>query len=64
VILKQGQYSKYLPFSFTEQGVAILSLVINQDKNIELVFSCFDELIEKQENPKPRKQIGLKKEGE
>jgi len=32
----------------------------NQDKNIELVFSYLDELIEKQENPKPRKQIGFK----
>jgi hypothetical protein len=34
----------------------------NQDKNIELVFSYLDELIEKQENPKPRKQIGFKRE--
>ncbi len=32
----------------------------NQDKNIELVFSYLDELIEKQENPQPRKQIGYK----
>ena len=32
----------------------------NQDKNIELVFNYLDELIEKQENPKPRKQIGFK----
>lgn len=32
----------------------------NQDKNIELVFSYLDELIEKQENPTPRKQIGFK----
>ncbi len=32
----------------------------NQDKNIELVFSYLDELIEKQENPKPRNQIGFK----
>ena len=32
----------------------------NQDKNIELVFSYLDELIEKQDNPKPRKQIGFK----
>jgi len=31
-----------------------------QDKNIELVFSYLDELIEKHENPKPRKQIGFK----
>jgi len=32
----------------------------NQDKNIELVFNYLDELIEKQENPKPRKQIGFR----
>ncbi len=31
----------------------------NQDKNIELVFNYLDELIEKNENPKPRKQIGF-----
>jgi len=34
----------------------------NQDKNIELVFSYLDELIEKQDQTKPRKQIGFKKE--
>ena len=31
----------------------------NQDKNIELVFKYLDELIEKQENPQPRKRIGF-----
>jgi hypothetical protein len=31
----------------------------NQDKNIELVFSYLDELIEKHENPKPRRRIGF-----
>ena len=35
----------------------------NQDKNIELVFSYLDELIEKQNNPKPRKKIGFKSKG-
>ncbi len=92
------------PYAFTEQGVAMLSEVlnseraikvniqimrvftrvreiltdnlsirleieeikktlINQDKNIELVFSYLDELIEKHENPKPRKAIGFKTSG-
>lgn len=32
----------------------------NQDKNIELVFNYLDELMEKHENPKPRKKIGYK----
>ena len=36
----------------------------NQDKNIEIVFNYLDELIEKQENPIPRKQIGYKRKGE
>jgi len=92
---------RYAPFCFTEQGVTMLSCILNskraidvnirviriftkmremlvenlslrleveaikkkltnQDKSIELVFSYLDELIEKQENPKPRKQIGFK----
>ena len=33
----------------------------NHDKNIELVFSYLDELIEKKENEKPRPKIGYKK---
>lgn len=33
----------------------------NQDKNIELVFSYLDELIEKQEQPKERRKIGYKR---
>ena len=36
----------------------------NQDKNIELVFSYLDELIEKQENPQPRRHIGYKRKNE
>ena len=34
--------------------------LVNQDKNIELVFNYLDELMEKQENPIPRNQIGFK----
>jgi hypothetical protein len=36
----------------------------NQDKNIELVFSYLDQLIESQEDPESRKQIGFKQSGE
>ncbi|MDE5424351.1 ORF6N domain-containing protein [Ancylomarina sp. DW003] len=93
--------TRSLPYAFTEQGVAMLSGILNsdrailvniqimriftrtretltdslsvkleideikkklesQDKNIELVFTYLDELIEKQEDPKPREQIGFK----
>lgn len=33
--------------------------VDNHGKNIELVFQYLDELLERKENPKPRKQIGF-----
>lgn len=36
----------------------------NQDKNIELVFNYLDKLIEKQENPKSRREIGFKRNRE
>ena len=34
--LKRGQHSKYNPFAFTEQGVAMLSSVLNSEKAIEV----------------------------
>ena len=36
VTLKRGQHSKYSPFAFTEQGVAILSSVLNSERAIEV----------------------------
>lgn len=91
--------SRYMPMAFTEQGVAMLSSVLNSTtaikvniqiirvftkireiltdtlsmkleieeikkklsnhtKNIELVFSYLDELIDKKEDSEPRKKIG------
>jgi cell division protein FtsL len=99
--LKRGEHSKYLSMAFTEQGVAMLSSVLNSPtaikvniqiirvftkirevltdtlsmkleieeikkklsnntKNIELVFNYLDELIDKNENSLPRKEIGFK----
>ena len=36
----------------------------NQDKNIELVFSYLDELIEQKDDPEPRKRVGFKRKDE
>lgn len=51
VILKKGrgQHSKYLPYAFTEQGVAMLSSVLNSDRAIEvniLIMRAFVKLRE------------------
>jgi phage regulator Rha-like protein len=34
--LKRGQHSKYLPFVFTENGVAMLSSVLNSERAVEV----------------------------
>jgi hypothetical protein len=36
VTLKRGQHLKYLPYAFTEQGVAMLSSVLNSERAIQV----------------------------
>lgn len=36
VVLSRGQHSKYLPFVFTEQGVSMLSSVLNSENAIRV----------------------------
>ncbi|OFX34458.1 MAG: hypothetical protein A2W90_14055 [Bacteroidetes bacterium GWF2_42_66] len=52
-----------LPFkklSLNSETGEIKKKLQNQDKNIELVFSYLDELMEKQENPPARNPIGFR----
>jgi phage regulator Rha-like protein len=50
-ILKKGQHSKYLPYAFTEQGVAMLSSVLKSETAVQVniqiirVFSKMRELM-------------------
>ncbi len=47
VTLKRGQHSKYLPFAFTEQGVAMLSSVLKSDRAIRVniqIMRAFTQL--------------------
>lgn len=34
--LKRGEHSKYLPYAFTEQGVAMLSSVLNSTRAVQV----------------------------
>jgi len=36
VTLKRGQHFKYLPYAFTENGVAMLSTVLNSERAVEV----------------------------
>ncbi len=44
--LNRGTHSKYLPFAFTEQGVAMLSGVINSPKAIEMNIAIMRAFVE------------------
>ena len=42
----RGQHSKYLPYAFTEQGVAMLSGVLNGDKAISMNIAIMRAFVE------------------
>jgi phage regulator Rha-like protein len=41
----RGKYSKYLPFAFTEHGVAMLSSILNSEKAIQINIAIFRAFI-------------------
>ncbi len=46
VTLKRGQHSKYPPFAFTEQGVAMLSGILNSDRAIKVNIAIMRAFIQ------------------
>ncbi|MHB8904765.1 MAG: ORF6N domain-containing protein [Melioribacteraceae bacterium] len=44
--LKKGQHSKYLSFAFTEQGVAMLSSVLNSPKAVKVNIEIMRAFVE------------------
>ena len=46
VTLKQGQNIKYLPYAFTEQGIAMLSGVVNSGKAIAMNIAIMRAFVE------------------
>ena len=57
VTLKQGQNIKYLPYVFTEQGVAMLSSVLKSKKAIEVNISIVRAFIKLREMLQSNKDI-------
>ncbi|MBI4946450.1 MAG: ORF6N domain-containing protein [Bacteroidetes bacterium] len=46
MVLPQNRTDKYLPFAFTEQGVAMLSGVLNSDKAIKMNIAIMRAFVE------------------
>jgi len=60
VILEPGRYSKYLPFAFTEQGVAMLSTVLNSERAIEVNIAIMRVFVRLREMMATQKELALK----
>ena len=59
-ILKKGQHSKYLPYAFTEQGVAMLSSVLNSKRAIEVNIAIMRAFVRLREMLATHKELAHK----
>ena len=59
-ILKKGQHSKYLPYAFTEQGVAMLSSVLNSKRAIEVNIAIMRAFVKLREMLATHKELARK----
>lgn len=60
--LKQGGFSKYLPYAFTEHGVLMLSNVLKTESAIEMSIKIIDVFVKLREIIMSHKDILLKLE--
>ncbi len=60
VILEPGRYSKYLPFAFTEQGVAMLSSILNSERAIEGNIAIMRVFVRLREMMATHKELAFK----
>ena len=60
VILKRGKHSKYLPFAFTEQGVAMLSTVLNSERAIEVNIEIMRAFVRVREMLGAQRELSIK----
>jgi phage regulator Rha-like protein len=58
--LKRGEHAKYLPYAFTEQGVAMLSSVLNSDRAIEVNIQIMRAFVKLREMLSTNKDLARK----
>jgi post-segregation antitoxin (ccd killing protein) len=56
----RGKYSKFVPFAFTEQGVAMLSSVLNSAKAIQVNISIIRAFVAVRKHLTDHKDLQLK----
>jgi hypothetical protein len=58
--LKRGQHSKYPPFAFTEQGVAMLSGILNSDRAIQVNIAIMRAFVQLRRFLESNKELARK----
>jgi hypothetical protein len=60
--IKRGQHSKYLPYAFTEQGVAMLSGVLNSGQAVKVNIAIMRAFVRLRETFAAHKELARKLE--
>lgn len=60
--LKRGQHAKYLPYAFTEQGVAMLSSVLNSERAVQVNIAIMRAFVKLREILLSHKELNRKLE--
>ncbi len=60
VTLKRGQHLKYLPFAFTEQGVAMISSVLNSERAIHVNIAIMRAFVQMRKFLETHKELAMK----
>ena len=58
--LKRGEHSKYLPYAFTEQGVAMLSSVLNSERAVKVNIEIMRTFVKLREMLSTHKDLARK----
>ena len=58
--LKRGQHSKYLPYAFTEQGIAMLSSVLHSERAIKVNIAIMRAFVKLRELLLTNKELNRK----
>ncbi|MEI6436515.1 MAG: ORF6N domain-containing protein [Bacteroidota bacterium] len=62
VTLKRGEHSKYLPYAFTEQGVAMLSGALNSKQAISVNIAIMRAIVQLRRFLESNKELAIKME--
>ncbi len=60
VTLKRGQHIKYRPYAFTEQGVAMLSSVLNSERAVKVNIAIMRAFVKLRENLETNRELARK----